>query len=157
MPGLQRFLEELGALVPPVSEKIRIESANDERILDPLGFEGGELGPPARDEANRMLLQRPRGELGIVKGGDWGWIERSTLRAELAAIAFKLKPGEMSDVISTPQYCYLMLVEAAKPSHIRPLADVREEIERELTQVERTAQQAKYVEKLKAKAFLRYF
>ena len=148
-------------------EKFREESKVKVRMID---ISEKELAPgAARAKLESLRTQILNGasfaELALqhsegsqrVKGGDWGWIERSTLRAELAAIAFKLKPGEMSDVISTPQYCYLMLVEAAKPAHIRPLADVREEIERELTQVERTAQQAKYVEKLKAKAFLRYF
>jgi peptidyl-prolyl cis-trans isomerase SurA len=92
-----------------------------------------------------------------AKGGDWGWIEKDTLRPELAALAFKLQPGEMSEVVTTPQYCYLMLVEAIRPAQVRPLAEVREEVERLITAQERTAQQAKYIERLKAKAFVRYF
>jgi peptidyl-prolyl cis-trans isomerase SurA len=34
------------------------------------------------------------------QGGDWGWVERKTLNAGLAAIAFSLKLGQLSDVIS---------------------------------------------------------
>ena len=45
------------------------------------------------------------------QGGDWGWVERSVFRKELADVAFTLKPGQVSDVIDTPQACYLMLVE----------------------------------------------
>ena len=36
------------------------------------------------------------------QGGDWGWVERSVLRKELADVAFALKPGQVSDVIDTP-------------------------------------------------------
>lgn len=34
------------------------------------------------------------------EGGDWGWVERKTLSAGLATIAFALKPGQHSGVIS---------------------------------------------------------
>ncbi len=34
------------------------------------------------------------------QGGDWGWWERKTLNPGLAAIAFALKPGELSGIIS---------------------------------------------------------
>jgi peptidyl-prolyl cis-trans isomerase SurA len=90
-------------------------------------------------------------------GGDWGWIERKTLRDELAAVAFSLKPGEMSQVIATPTASYLMLVEANKPSLIKPLSEVREEIERKLMQDERVRQQKSYIDRLKETAFIRYF
>ena len=36
------------------------------------------------------------------QGGDWGWVQRSVLRKELADVAFTLKPGQVSDVIETP-------------------------------------------------------
>ena len=63
------------------------------------------------------------------QGGDWGWVERSVLRKELADIAFALKPGQVSDVIETPEACYLMLVEQTRPAHVKPLNEVRDDIE----------------------------
>ena len=45
------------------------------------------------------------------QGGDWGWVERSVLRKELADVAFSLAPGQVSDPIDTPDAVYLMLVE----------------------------------------------
>ena len=89
--------------------------------------------------------------------GDWGWVERSVLRKELAATAFTLKPGEVSGVIDTPASIYLMLVEQTRPAHIKPLDDVREEIEKTL----RTQQQAKlekdWMDGLKKKTYYRFF
>jgi parvulin-like peptidyl-prolyl isomerase len=91
------------------------------------------------------------------EGGSWGWVERGVLRDDLADRAFQLKAGEMSEVIVTPAACYLMLVEEVKSQHVRPLAEVRDEIERTLLSEERARMQKKYVEKLKAQSFVRYF
>lgn len=92
-----------------------------------------------------------------AQGGDWGWAERSVLRSELADIAFNLKPGELSDVIETPQAYFIMLVEDKRANHIKPITEVRDEIENVLLQQERTRLEAKYVEKLKKKTFIRKF
>jgi peptidyl-prolyl cis-trans isomerase SurA len=91
------------------------------------------------------------------EGGDWGWVDRKTLRAELATVAFELKPGQLSEVIDTPEACYLMLVEDVRPTHYRPLSDVQADIERTLVAQERARLQKKYVDKLKAKSLVRYF
>jgi len=90
-------------------------------------------------------------------GGSWGWVERGVLRDDLADAAFKLKAGEMSEVIVTPTAAYLMVVEEVKSQHVRPLAEVRDEIERTLIGEERARLQKKYVEKLRAQSFVRYF
>jgi peptidyl-prolyl cis-trans isomerase SurA len=91
------------------------------------------------------------------QGGDWGWAERKTLRSELADVAFKLKPGELSEVVETPQALFIMLVEDQRLSHSRPIAEVREEIEQALLKLERDRLQKKYVEKLRKKTFVRQF
>jgi parvulin-like peptidyl-prolyl isomerase len=91
------------------------------------------------------------------EGGSWGWVERGVLRDDLADAAFKLKAGELSEVLVTPTACYLMLVEEVKSQHVRPLAEVRDEIERTLIGEERARLQKKYVDKLRAQSFVRYF
>jgi peptidyl-prolyl cis-trans isomerase SurA len=91
------------------------------------------------------------------QGGEWGWVERSVLRKELADVAFALKPGELSAVIDTAQAAYVMLVEEKRATYTKPLADVREEIERTLVTQERERLQKQYIEKLRKKIFVRYF
>lgn len=91
------------------------------------------------------------------QGGDWGWVEKSVLRKELADVAFALKPGEKSGVIDTPEACYLMLVEERHPVHIKPLNEVRDEIEGTLLRDERQRLQSQWIERLKKKTFVRYF
>jgi len=65
-------------------------------------------------------------------GGESGWSEREQLRKELADVAFSLKPGEKSGVIDLPDSCWLMILEEKRPAHVRPLSEVRDEIERAL-------------------------
>jgi len=91
------------------------------------------------------------------QGGDWGWIERSKLRPELAQAALPLKAGEMSGVIDTPKFCYIMLVEDKHPAHVKPLNEVRMEIEVTLrTQMQKQLEQ-QWIAKLKRNTFIRYF
>lgn len=92
-----------------------------------------------------------------AQGGEWGWVERSVLRKELAEVAFSLKPGEMSEAIVTPQAVYLMLVEDRRDAHTKPLADVQEDIEKTLVTQERERLQRQYIDKLRKKTFVRYF
>ena len=52
-----------------------------------------------------------------AEGGDWGWVERSVLRPDLAEVAFSLKAGQRSGLIERPDGCYLMTVEESKMAH----------------------------------------
>jgi peptidyl-prolyl cis-trans isomerase SurA len=92
-----------------------------------------------------------------VDGGDRGWIDRSVLRAELAEKAFTLKPGQCSEVIETPDGYYLILVEEARPAHVKPLSEVRDEIESTLKKHENDRLRAKWIDRLMSKSFVRYF
>ncbi|HXT13370.1 MAG TPA: peptidyl-prolyl cis-trans isomerase [Candidatus Angelobacter sp.] len=91
------------------------------------------------------------------QGGEWDWVEKSVLRKELADVAFTLKPGQMSGVIETPGAYYIMLVEDRQDARVRPLADVRDQIEKLLLAKERTRLQQAWIEKLRKKTFVREF
>jgi parvulin-like peptidyl-prolyl isomerase len=91
------------------------------------------------------------------EGGDWGWIERKKLNKTLADAAFSLKPGQRSGIIETTNACYLMLVEETRPAHTKPLSEVRDEIEKRLLSQEQNRLLRKWIDRLKAKAFVRYF
>ena len=91
------------------------------------------------------------------QGGDWGWVERSVLRQQLADIAFALPPGQGSDIIDTPQACYLMLVEQKRPAHVKPLGEVRDDIEATLRAQEQSHLEKQWIDGLKKKTFIRHF
>jgi parvulin-like peptidyl-prolyl isomerase len=91
------------------------------------------------------------------KNGDWGWVERPVLRKELADVAFKLKAGERSEVIDTPEACYLMQVDETRPTHFKTLGEVRDEIEKNLLLEEQSRLEKQWIDRLKKKTFVRYF
>jgi peptidyl-prolyl cis-trans isomerase SurA len=91
------------------------------------------------------------------QGGDWGWREKSALRKELADAAANLKPGQHSGVIETEKTCYIMEVEDTRPAHVKPLAEVRQLIEKNLLLEERNRIEKQWIDRLKKKTFVRYF
>ncbi len=92
-----------------------------------------------------------------AEGGDRGWVDRSYLKKELADVAFSLKAGERSGVINLPEACYLIQVEDVRPAHVRPLDEIRVEIENTLKAQESARLKKKWIDRLKTKAFVRYF
>jgi peptidyl-prolyl cis-trans isomerase SurA len=124
-------------------------------------------GPQAPKLAEEILLKIKEGakfsemasvySQGSQRNGEWGWVERPVLRKELADVAFTLKAGETSRVVETPEACYIMQVEEAKPAHVKPLSDAREEIEKALQIQERDRRQKLWLDKLRKKTFIRYF
>lgn len=90
-------------------------------------------------------------------GGDWGWVERTVLREDLAEIAFKLEKGRRSGVIDMTNSVYLMQVDDKRPAHTRPLNEVSDEIEKTLLVHERERLRKKWLDRLKTKSFVRYF
>ena len=126
-------------------------------------------GPDALKLAREILAKLKEGasfaEMASVysqgsqraQGGDWGWVDKTVLRKDLAEKAFALKPGERSDVIETTEACYLMLVEDAKTAHVRPLVEVRNEIEKSLVMEQRDRLEKQWLAKLRKKTFVRYF
>lgn len=91
------------------------------------------------------------------QGGDLGWVERSVLRKELADVTFTLKPGQVSDIIDTPQACYLLLVEQTRLAHVKPLDEVRDEIEATLHAQQQKQLEEQWIEHLKQKNFVMKF
>lgn len=109
-------------------------------------------GSDFADEARKISEDSKSGS-----GGDWGWLEPGALRAELKAAAEQLPVGQVSDLIDTPDAYYLMLVEDRQPAGLRPLEDVRPEIENELRKAETERLYKQWIERLKRKHFVQQF
>jgi parvulin-like peptidyl-prolyl isomerase len=150
------------------SDKYKVEDEVKLRMIV-LNKSGGADAARVRKRAEEILVKLKEGvsfaEMAAVnsegsqrsQGGDWGWAEKSVLHKELADVAFALKPGQISEVIELPDACFLMLVEDTRPAHVKPLNEVRDEIEHTLAIEERARLQRRYIEKLRAKTFVRYF
>ena len=106
-------------------------------------------------EFDRMAQMYSEDETTQQAGGDWGWIERNTLNEELTNVAFSLRAGEVSPVINIENTYYILKVEARKNASIKPITDVRDEIEKNLIQQERTKAQQRWLETLRQKAYIK--
>jgi len=145
------------------------------RLEDQIKLRMIVLAKAAPDDTNALKLAReiqskikdgtPFAEMATIysqgsqqhQGGDWGWVQRSVLRKELANVAFTLPVGAVSDLVETPDTCYLMTVEDKHASHVRPLTEVAVEIEKTLHLKQQAKLQKQWIEGLKKKTFIRYF
>ena len=90
-------------------------------------------------------------------GGDWGWITRDNLREELRDAAFQLKKGQHSKIVETTDGYYILQVDDVQSAHVKPLAEVRDQIENVLLQQQRAKLQEEWVKQLRAKAYIHVF
>lgn len=66
-----------------------------------------------------------------AKGGDLGFFGRNMMVKPFEDAAFKLKPGEISDVVETDFGFHIIRVDEVKPATYKPFEAVRADIERE--------------------------
>lgn len=108
-------------------------------------------------EFDRMAQMYSEDQTTQEVGGDWGWIERNTLNEELTRVAFSLRPGEVSPVVSLGDTYYILKVDARKNAAVKPISDVRDEIEKNLLQQERMKAQQRWLDTLRKKAYIKIF
>jgi peptidyl-prolyl cis-trans isomerase SurA len=89
--------------------------------------------------------------------GDWGWIDRKTLSEELTQHAFALRAGEISDVIAIGNSYYIMMVEARKNAAVKPISEVRDEIEQNLIQKEKSDELQRWLDTLRQNAYIKIY
>ena len=106
-------------------------------------------------EFDRMAQMYSDDEGTRDTGGDWGWVERGTLNEQLTSVAFALRPGQVSPTVRIGDSFYIMLVEAKKSAAVKPIAEVRDEIEKNLIQQERMKAQQRWLDTLRQKAFIK--
>ena len=73
-------------------------------------------------------------DVSAEKGGDLGSIKKGQLVPEVERAAFSLKPGEVSDIVSSPFGVHLLKVDEYRASHVDPLEEVKETIRERLTE-----------------------
>ena len=91
-----------------------------------------------------------------------GWAEREALRSELAEVAFKLRPGQSSGIITLAtadgqNAHYILHVEEVKKATVTPLAGIRDAIESTLAARENEKVQQEWIDRLKRGAYIERF
>lgn len=90
-------------------------------------------------------------------GGDWGWIQRQTLAGPLEKIAFSLPVGKVSGIVELGGNYYILKVDEKRGGVTKPLAQVRDEVEKKLRQEDAQRMQENWLAGLRQKATIRTF
>ena len=86
-------------------------------------------------------------------GGDLGWFGRGKMVDEFEEIVFDvLEPGQTSRIFQSPFGFHIARVYERKPAELKPLTDVRGEIETELRRQKESEALEKFVDGLREKA-----
>jgi parvulin-like peptidyl-prolyl isomerase len=151
-------------------EEFKVENEYKLRIIM-INHAGKNTADGARKLAEEILAKLDNGasfaEMAGVysedtyraKGGDRDWVEleKEHYQKQLDEAIRKVKPGQHSGVIETGEASWIVLVEEFKPAHFKTLSEVHNELESTLKLEERKRLQKQWVERLKAKSFVRYF
>ena len=91
-----------------------------------------------------------------------GWVERDGLKSELAEVAFQLRPGQASGLLTLPNAqganaYYILMVEEVKKATVTPLTSIREAIESTLVAAESEKVQKEWIDRLKRDAYIERF
>jgi parvulin-like peptidyl-prolyl isomerase len=148
-----------------IAEQVELRQIYLRRGVDPAS---GEVDPQ-KNLADEIVTKLDSGSdfselarsfsqgAGRSDGGMMGWVSRDALRKELADVVFALHPGEHSRVVETDDGYYILQVEDSKKQHMRPIEEVRDEIERRLGTEERRELRERWLNTLRAKAYIKMF
>lgn len=90
-------------------------------------------------------------------GGKFGWTKKEDLRKELSQVVFGLEEGEASEPINFQGSVIIFFVEEIREPGPMPLAEVRDTIEKILSdQISRESQE-RWLQRLREKAYIEYF
>jgi parvulin-like peptidyl-prolyl isomerase len=130
----------------PESVKLSLISAQEEKkakdILAKIKA-GGDFG----DLAYKMSEDAYR-----VKSGDIGYVHKGRMLPEIEEVAFKLKIGQVSDLIKAGDYWYIIKVEDKKPEHQLSFDEIKDKLTKELEADRLRENKDKWITELRSKA-----
>lgn len=105
--------------------------------------EGGDFATLAKENSDCPSKSR---------GGELGYFSRGQMVPEFEEVAFKLKPGEISEIVKTKFGYHIIKVLDKKEPRQKELSEVKEEIEQQLTRKKQKDAFENYTKGLKEKA-----
>jgi foldase protein PrsA len=146
-PALKEYFEKNAAkFKQPESAKLRIISTTDEKKAQDIlakikqGDDFGELAYGLSEDSYR------------VKSGDIGYVHKGRMLPEIDAVAFKLKVGEVSDIIKAENNWFIIKVEDKKPEQQMTFEETKAKLQKDLEAERANELKKKWIDALRAKA-----
>jgi parvulin-like peptidyl-prolyl isomerase len=87
-------------------------------------------------------------------GGQLGWIQRGSVNPDWEPVVFSMEKGDVRGPVTSPQGLHVLHVTEVKHSELKPYAEMKEQIGRELRRREMDKQTATWLEELRKKAYI---
>jgi len=126
----------------------REETAAVERETRPI-LERARKGEDFAELARKFSKGPEAGEGGVL-----GYFKHRELMPELEEAGFKLRTGEVSDLIRSPAGFHILRVLERKGGEPRPFAEVQSKIREELSEAEAQKKFEQWMKELKSKAYI---
>ncbi len=88
-------------------------------------------------------------DMSRIKGGDMGYIHKGMLDPDVDEVVYKLKSGELSEIIENTKGFYIALVERKDPKRLLPFKDVKDKLKKELIASTEKKREENLLKKLK--------
>ncbi|MBC7288772.1 MAG: tetratricopeptide repeat protein, partial [Armatimonadetes bacterium] len=164
---LKKQFEEVRArhiLISPDAEKARVEKQQTNKGAE-AGTASSDADALARKKAEEILARIKKGEdfAALAKqfsddpsaktnGGDLGWFGRGQMVKEFEEVAFRLQPGQLSDIVKSPFGYHIIKVEGRRLNLPKDFDQNKEKYRQEKLSTLRFQAWDDYVERLKQQA-----
>jgi parvulin-like peptidyl-prolyl isomerase len=138
---------EFGGL-PLNAEQKQLRKEKAQKLLD-RARKGENFAQLAVDSSDDPVVKENKGEYKLARGKD---DPRRAMVPEFEKAAFALKPGEISNIVTTEFGFHIIKMHEIVPARIQPLEEVRGRIRDHLMQVELEKRMTPYFANLKKEA-----
>jgi peptidyl-prolyl cis-trans isomerase C len=159
------FVHHVYARVAVTEEELRAYyAAHEADFHEPEQVHAAQIVVKGLDEARRVQAQLRAGRkfadlarryslsADAKVGGDLGFFPRGQMPPAFDAVVFNLRPGQVSDVVSTEYGYHLFRVNELKPARKRDFPEVRKQVEARLVKLKQAGAHEAFEKELRDKA-----
>lgn len=108
----------------------------------------------AKEEFEKIAAELSEDDSTKASGGQLGWFQRGSINPDWEQIVFSMEKGDVRGPVTGPQGLHVFQVTDVKQSQLKPYAEMKEQIARELRRREMDKQTATWLEDLRKKAYI---
>lgn len=108
----------------------------------------------AKEEFAKVAAEMSEDDSTKATGGQLGWFQRGSVNPDWEPIVFSMEKGDVRGPVTGPQGLHVFQVTDVKQSELKPYADMKEQLSRELRRREMDKATATWIEELRKKAYI---